>query len=113
MKMSNIHMELEELAQKKGFESLSEALQAGCEAKYDEDTVELLDPLEAAHRAWEKEKKEALNAIDHLKGAIEYLYEGEEFNPETAAVSLDGNINMPLRYSDVLKIKKFIEEARF
>lgn len=59
-------MELEELAQEKGFGSLSEALQAGCEAKYDEDTVELLDPLEAAHRAWEKEKADVLEGLSHL-----------------------------------------------
>lgn len=71
MKMSNIHMELEELAQEKGFESLSEALQAGCEAKYDEDTVELLDPLEAAHRAWEKEKADVLEGLKSVYNDID------------------------------------------
>lgn len=112
MVMSQIAMELDQKAAELGFESLQEALDAGCEVEYGPaGQSELVEPLVAAHRAWEAEKEEALNAIDHLKGAIEHLYDGEKFNPETAAVALDGNINMPLRYSDVLKIQKFIEEA--
>ena len=70
MKMSNIHMELEELAQEKGFESLSEALQAGCEVEYGKDTAELLEPLEAAHRAWEKKKEEVLSIIQSVKEEV-------------------------------------------
>lgn len=110
-KIGSYNLMLQEQANELGFETTQQALDAGCVVEGDCDQPRLVEPLELAHRAWEKEKEEALNAIDHLKGAIEYLYKGEELNPETAAVSLDGNINMPLRYSDVLKIKKFIEEA--
>lgn len=110
-KISSYNLEIQEQANELGFETTQQALDAGCVVEGDCDHPVLVEPLVAAHRAWEKEKEDALDAINHLKGAIEYLYEGEEFNPETAAVALDGNINMPLRYSDVLKIQKFIEEA--
>lgn len=94
MKMSNIHMELEELAQEKGFESLSEALQAGCEAKYDEDTVELLDPLEAAHKAFEAEKVVLVQGLDRVMDRM-----GNGIEPE--------DIDL------IEHAKKFIQEARF
>lgn len=93
-KLSNIHMELEELAQEKGFESLSEALQAGCEAKYDEDTVELLDPLEAAHRAFEAEKIVLVKGLDRAMDRM-----GNGIEPEDADL--------------IEHAKKFIQEARF
>lgn len=87
-------MELEELAQEKGFESLSEALQAGCEAKYDEDTVELLDPLEAAHKAFEAEKVVLVQGLDRVMDRM-----GNGIEPE--------DIDL------IEHAKKFIQEARF
>ena len=65
-KLNEYAIELDEQAGEMGFESLQQALQAGCEVEYGKDTVELLDPLEAAHRAWEKEKADVLEGLSHL-----------------------------------------------
>ena len=91
MKMSNIHMELEEQAQELGFEDLEEAQEAGCVVEWHENSAELVEPSEAAHRAWEKEKEEVLDGLDiavHadaipfeykeiVKEAIEFIKKGE------------------------------------
>lgn len=103
-------MELEEQAAELGFESLEQATDAGCEVNWLGNTAELVEPLELAHRAWEKEKEEALDAINRLKTGMENIY-GEDFKPEIAAIAIDGDTDKAFRYSDVLKIKKFIEEA--
>lgn len=59
MVMSQIAMELEEKAAELGFESLQQALDAGCTVEYGPaGQSELVEPLVAAHRAWEKEKEE-------------------------------------------------------
>lgn len=59
MVMSQIAMELDEQAAELGFESLQQALDAGCEVEYGPaGQSELVEPLVAAHRAWEKEKEE-------------------------------------------------------
>lgn len=59
MVMSQIAMELEEKATELGFQSLQQALDAGCTVEYGSDgNNELVEPLVAAHRAWEKEKEE-------------------------------------------------------
>lgn len=110
MEISNIQMELEEQAQELGFESLEMAQKAGCEVEWHKDSAELVEPLELAHRAWEKEKEESLAAIDRLKTSMENVY-GEDFKPEIAAIAIDGDPDKAFRYSDVLRIEKFIEEA--
>lgn len=65
-KLNEYAIELDEQAGEMGFESLQQALQAGCEVEYGKDTAELLEPLEAAHRAWEKEKTDVLEGLSHL-----------------------------------------------
>lgn len=93
--IGKINLELEEQAQELGFEGLEEAQEAGCVVEWHEDSAELLDPLEAAHRAWEKEKQEILNVIN---------------NPEWMAENMD--------YGDMIdfllnRVAPFIQEARF
>lgn len=110
MVMSQIAAELDQKATELGFESLSQAQEAGCEVEWHEDSAELVEPLELAHRAWEKEKEEALSAIDRLKTSMENVY-GNDFKPEIAAIAMDGDPDKAFRYLDVLKIKKFIEET--
>ena len=63
MKISNIQMGLEERAQELGFESLEMAQNAGCEVEWHGDSAELVEPLEAAHRAWEKERAKVLEGL--------------------------------------------------
>lgn len=94
MVMSQIAMELDEQATELGFESLQEALDAGCTVEYGPaGQSELVEPLVAAHRAWEKEKQEILNVIN---------------NPEWMAENME--------YGDVIdflltRVVPFIEEA--
>lgn len=109
-KIGSYNLALEEQATELGFESLSQALEAGCVTGGDCDQPRLIEPLTAAHEAWEKEKKEALDAINHLKTSMENVY-GDSFKPEIAAIAIDGDPDKAFRYSDVLKIEKFIEEA--
>lgn len=110
-KISNIAIELEEQANRLGFESLQQALDAGCEVEYGSDgNSELVEPLVAAHRAWEAEKEEVLEAVKRIKTSMENVY-GDNFKPEIAAIAIDGDPDKAFRYSDVLKIQKFIEEA--
>lgn len=108
--IGKINLELEEQAQELGFEGLEEAQEAGCVVEWHENSAELVEPLEAAHRAWEKEKTEVLDAINRIKTSMENVY-GDNFKPEIAAISIDGDPDKVFRYSDVLKIQKFIEEA--
>lgn len=63
-KIGTIHMELEEQAAELGFESLEQATNAGCEINWLGNTAELVEPLELAHREWEKEKKEVLEGLN-------------------------------------------------
>lgn len=62
-KIGNIRLQLDEAAERLGFESLEQAQQAGCEVEWHGDTAELVEPLELAHRAWEKEKEEVLKGL--------------------------------------------------
>lgn len=101
---------LQEQAEELGFETTQQALDAGCVVEGDCNQPRLVEPLELAHRAWEKEKEEALNAINRLKTSMENVY-GDDFKPEIAAIAMDGDPDKTFRYLDVLKIKKFIEEA--
>lgn len=65
-KIGNIRLQLDEAAERLGFESLEQAQQAGCEVEWHGDTAELVEPLELAHRAWEKEKADVLEDLGHL-----------------------------------------------
>lgn len=67
--ISRINLELEEQAQELGFEGLEEAQEAGCVVEWHENSAELVEPLEAAHRAWEKEKADVLDDLNRI-----YLY---------------------------------------
>lgn len=66
-KIGNVAMELEEKATELGFESLQQALDAGCEVEYGSDgNSELVEPLVVAHRAWEKEKAIVMGDLMNL-----------------------------------------------
>ena len=67
MVMSQIAMELEEKATELGFQSLQQALDAGCEVEYGPaGQSELVEPLVAAHRAWEAEKIVLIKGLDRV-----------------------------------------------
>lgn len=66
-KMNKLAMELEEQASELGFESLEQAEQAGYEVDY--ENAKLIEPQEAAHEAWLKEKEQVLSG---LKSLIEF-----------------------------------------
>lgn len=57
-------LSLEEQAQELGFECLGDALRVGCETEYKDGGLVLVEPLELAHRAWEKEKKKVLEGLN-------------------------------------------------
>lgn len=66
-KIGNIAMELDEQATELGFESLQQALDAGCEVEYGSDgNSELVEPLVAAHRAFEAEKIVLIKGLDRI-----------------------------------------------
>lgn len=77
-KIGDIRLQLDEQAEALGFESLEQAQQAGCEIDWDKP--ELIEPLEAAHRAWEKEKEDLLEEMRYSVGVLErhnYFHEQE------------------------------------
>lgn len=66
-KIGNVAMELDQKATELGFESLQEALDAGCVVEYGSDgNSELVEPLVAAHRAWEREKAIVMGDLMNL-----------------------------------------------
>ena len=65
-KIGAVRLDLDEQAERLGFESLEMAQNAGCEVEWHGNSAELVEPLEAAHRAWEKEKEEVLEDLGHL-----------------------------------------------
>lgn len=69
-KLSDYHAELEEQAAELGFESLQQAQDAGCEVEWHKDSAELVEPLVAAHRAWEEGKEDALTTLQAVKEEI-------------------------------------------
>lgn len=92
-KIGTIHMELEEQAAELGFESLEQATNAGCEINWLGNTAELVEPLEAAHRAWEEERKKVLGYARDIMDSMEGIYQ-------------DDNL-----YKKAVEIVKFIEEV--
>lgn len=82
-KMSQLHAELSQQAAELGFESIEEAEQAG----YGVDLVnaKLTPPEEEAHKAWLKEKEEAIRRleltlenvdvddVENVENAIEFI----------------------------------------
>lgn len=70
-KIGNIRLQLDEAAERLGFESLEQAQQAGCEVEWHGDTAELVEPLELAHRAWEKEKADVLEGLKSVYNDID------------------------------------------
>ena len=66
-KMSEFHMELEEQAYDLGYESLTQALEAGYTIDYKEKKLISLDELQAiAHEEWLREKKVVLGDLKNL-----------------------------------------------
>lgn len=79
MVMSQIAAELDQKATELGFESLQQALDAGCEVEYGPaGQSELVEPLVAAHRAWEAEKEKILEGLDYLLRGYPYSIEDAE-----------------------------------
>lgn len=76
--ISRINLELEEQAQELGFEGLEEAQEAGCVVEWHENSAELVEPLEAAHRAWEAEREKVLEGLDYLLRGYPYSIEDAE-----------------------------------
>ena len=93
-KLNEYAIELDEQAGEMGFESLQQALQAGCEVEYGKDTAKLLEPLEAAHRAFEAEKVVLVKGLDRAMDRM-----GNGIEPEDIEL--------------IEHAKKFIQEARF
>lgn len=65
-KIGQIHAELEEQAAELGFESLEQATNAGCEVEWHSNSAELVEPLVAAHRAFEAEKIVLIKGLDRI-----------------------------------------------
>lgn len=90
-KLSQLHAELSEQAAELGFESIEQAEQAGYEVDY--ENARLIEPQEAAHEAWLKEREQVLEELRILH---------EQFVEED-----------DLHYSIVVaKAIKIIEEAK-
>lgn len=78
-KIGNVAMELDQKATELGFESLQEALDAGCTVEYGPaGQSELVEPLVAAHRAWEADKEKVLEGLDYLLRGYPYSIEDAE-----------------------------------
>ena len=92
MAMSQIHAELEEQASALGFESLEQAQEAGCEIEWHGDSAELVEPLEAAHRAFEAEKQVFIKGLDRVMDRM-----GNGIEPEDLDL--------------IERVKQFIKEA--
>ena len=65
-KIGSYNLMLQEQANELGFETTHQALDAGCVIEGDCDQPRLVEPLELAHRAWEKEKKEVMGDLMNL-----------------------------------------------
>ena len=131
-KIGNYNMELEEELRDQlnelGFETLQDALAAGYVVTEHEiggiltpvlwkvptmiDRDEADKAYEQAQKDWEKEKAEVLEIIEVIKKSIENAYCGG-FDPMFAAVTLSGNTDDAIRYSDLIKVEEFIEKTRF
>ena len=77
-KIGAVRLDLDEQAERLGFESLEMAQNAGCEVEWHGNSAELVEPLEAAHRAWEAEKKKVLEGLDYLLRGYSYSIEDAE-----------------------------------
>ena len=65
-KIGSYNLMLQEQANELGFETTHQALDAGCVIEGDCDQPRLVEPLELAHRAWEKEKEKVLEDLNYL-----------------------------------------------
>lgn len=91
-KIGAYNLELQEQANELGFETTQQALDAGCVVEGDCNHPVLVEPLTAAHEAWEKKKNDVLeglksvyNDIDvpvddkaAIKNAIKFIEEAHE-----------------------------------
>lgn len=75
-KMSNLALELDELAVELGFEDLEDAMNNGYEWVQDNDNephlIKVEDEQEKAHKAWLKERDEVLGGLMNLMVKKEY-----------------------------------------
>ena len=65
-RIGSYNLALQEQAEELGFETTQQALDAGCVVEGDCDQPVLVEPLELAHRAWEKERDGVLENLAHL-----------------------------------------------
>lgn len=96
-KVGDYNLMLQEQANELGFETTQQALDAGCVVEGDCDQPVLVEPLELAHRAWEKEKQKVLIEAKEIQ---KFFHEYDNRAPEFKGITA---------YAD--NIVKFIEEA--
>lgn len=96
-KIGAYNLELQEQANELGFETTQQALDAGCVVEGDCGHPVLVEPLEAAHRAFEREKADVLEMAKAIQRFFhEYDGRASEYSGITA-------------FAD--RIVKFVEEA--
>lgn len=81
-KMSNLALELDELAVELGFEDLEDAMNNGYEWVQDDNNephlVKIEDEQEKAHEAWLKERDEVLDGLDIVAHSDSVPFEHKE-----------------------------------
>lgn len=92
-KISSYNLEIQEQANELGFETTQQALDAGCVVEGDCNHPVLVEPLVAAHRAFEAEKVVLIKGLDRIADRM-----GNGIEPE------DNEL--------IEHVKKFIKEAR-
>lgn len=109
-KSDQMYMDLEEQATKLGFIDLEDAKRhcyeiVGTELKFNAEKA-----MSQAHEDHMAKKEKALECLKNIAKSIQFLY-GEAFNPDTAMVSLDGDTDNPIKYSDIQEVISYIEDG--
>lgn len=86
-KIGDVRLQLDEQAEELGFEGLEQAQQAGCEVEWHGTEAVLVEPLELAHRDWEKEKKKVLGYIRDIQDMLEDVYQDENLYKKAVEVA--------------------------
>lgn len=89
-KIGQVNLELQEQANELGFETVQEALDNGYEVDYEKQV--LIEPQEAAHKAWLKEKGEVLEDLGHLKNIYKGVYQDEQIIEHTIEFIKKGGV---------------------
>ena len=106
-KMGQLNFVLQEQAEELGFETVQEALDNGYEVDYEKQV--LIDPQEAAHEAWLKEKEEILQKLQKLQRIADF-YEG--IDVAMGRIELPPIVSTPELADTAKKAIEFIEGVR-